>query len=206
MDKNGIRIVAVPGSVRPGNFTLKALNLVVDEARKNEHAIVELVDVAAIELGLPGTGESEGVKQLQKQVAEATGVILATPEYHGSMSSVMKLVIDNLGFPSVLSGKPVALLGVAAGQIGAIKALEHLRSVCSHVGAIVLPGPVSLAGVQKLFDGDGGCLDQAVEKRIRGLATNLLDYIHGSVCPRVALEEAVRRGGTQWMKRLVEGS
>ena len=37
----------------------------------------------------------------------------------------MKLVIENLGFPSVLAGKPVALLGMAAGAIGAIKSLEH---------------------------------------------------------------------------------
>ncbi len=32
----------------------------------------------------------------------------------------MKLVIENLGHPSVLSGKPVALLGVASGAIGAV--------------------------------------------------------------------------------------
>ena len=105
---------------------------------------------------------------------------------------MMKLLIENLGFPSLLAGKPVALLGVAAGQIGAIKSLEHLRSVCSHVGAIVLPGPVSVAGIQKLFDEQGRCLDAAVEKRIRGVATNLLHYIHENICPRVALEEVVR--------------
>ncbi|MCG8604957.1 NAD(P)H-dependent oxidoreductase, partial [bacterium] len=106
--------------------------------------------------------------------------------------SVIKLVVENLGFPSVLSGKPVALLGVAAGQIGAIKALEQLRSVCSHVGAIVLPGPVSVAGVSKLFDEQGRCLDERVEKRIRGMATNLLDYIEGHICPKICLEEMVR--------------
>ncbi len=39
---------------------------------------------------------------------------------------------------------------------------------------------------------------------MRGLATNLLDYIRGSICPRVALEEAVRRGDMQWMKRASE--
>ena len=59
-----------------------------------------------------------------------------------------KLVIENLGFPSVLAGKPVALVGVAAGRIGAIKSLEQLRGVCSHVGALVLPGAVSVAGVR----------------------------------------------------------
>ena len=118
----------------------------------------------------------------------ATGVVLATPEYHGSFAAVMKVVIENLGFPSLLAGKPVALLGVAAGQIGAIKSLEQLRSVCSHVGAIVLPGPVSVAGVQKVFDAEGRCLDEHVEKRIRGVATGLMEYVHGNICPRIALE------------------
>lgn len=40
---------------------------------------------------------------------------------------MIKLVIENLGFPSPLAAKPVALLGVAAGQIGAIKSLESLQ-------------------------------------------------------------------------------
>ncbi len=37
-----------------------------------------------------------------------------------------------------MSGKPVALLGVAAGSIGAIKSLEHLRGVVSHIGGLAL--------------------------------------------------------------------
>ena len=50
------------------------------------------------------------------------------------------------------------------------KALEHLRSVCSHVGAIVLPGSVSVARVQDLFDEQGRCGDEATERRIRSVA------------------------------------
>ena len=188
------QIVAIQGTVRPGNFTAKALGLVADELRKHGDVGVELVDPSTLNLPFPGMdGGGQGVKLLQEKVSAATGVILSTPEYHGSFSSVLKLVIENLGFPSILAGKPVALLGVAAGQIGAIKALEQLRSVCSHVGAIVLPGPVSVAGVQQLFDEQGRCLDQATEERIRGVATKLLDYIKGYICPRVALEEMVRQ-------------
>ncbi len=146
--KHGIRIVAVSGSVRPGNSTSKALALVIDEFRKHPEIVLRVIDPASMELPLPGTGDgSPATQTLKAAVAEATGVVLATPEYHGSYSSVIKLVIENLGFPSVMAGKPVALLGVASGAIGAIKALEHLRSVCSHIGAIVLPGPVSVAGV-----------------------------------------------------------
>lgn len=191
---NHFRIAAIGGSVRPGSFTAKALTLAVDEIRTAHPSItVDLFDPAGTDLPLPGTdADSPGVDALKEAVSQATGVILATPEYHGSYSSVMKLVIDNLGFPSVMSGKPVSLLGVAAGQIGAVKALEHLRSVCSHIGAIVLPGPVSVAGVQKVFDDAGRCLDPSVEKRIRGVATNLIHYIHNHICPRIALEQIVR--------------
>ena len=146
MSEKPIRIVAAAGSVRPGNFTGKALALVADEIARSDDATVDVVDLDSVQLALPGQATSDDSKAVQERFATATGIILATPEYHGSYSSVIKLLIDNLGFPSVLSGKPIALLGVAAGQIGAIKALEHLRSVCSHVGAIVLPGPVSVAG------------------------------------------------------------
>jgi chromate reductase len=156
---------------------------------------VDLIDPTGVTLPLPGSGvESPEVEVFAQTIRDSVGVILATPEYHGSYSSVIKLIIENLGFPSGLAGKPVALLGVAAGQIGAIKALEHLRSVCSHIGSIVLPGPVSIAGVQEAFDEDGRCLDASIEKRIRGLATHMTDYIQESVCPSFCLEEFVREG------------
>ena len=189
--EDGVRIVTVLGTNRPGNFTSKALALVVDEL--NAQAGVQVTAVEPSRLPFPGhSGEFPDRDELQPEIKLATGVILATPEYHGSFAAMTKFVIENLGFPSLLAGKPVALLGVAAGQIGAIKSLEQLRSVVSHVGAIVLPGPVSVAGVQKVFDQQGRCLDEIVEKRIRGVATNLLNYIHDSICPRVALEQVVR--------------
>ena len=192
-EESQIRIVALQGSVRPGNFTGKALALVIDELKRHEYLSVELIDPATVDLAPPGKeGSSAALKALRDSVGEATGVILATPEYHGSFSSIMKLFIENLGYPSVLSTKPVALLGVAAGQIGAIKSLEHLRSVCSHIGAIVLPGPVSVAQVRQVFDDEGRCLDRATEKRIRALATGLVDFIRGNICPRFALEQMVR--------------
>ncbi len=190
----GIRIAAVHGTVRPGNFTSKALALVIDEIRQHEDIALDVIDPGEMNLPFPGADlDSPETKKLQERVARATGVVFSTPEYHGSFSSVTKLIIENLGFPSVLATKPVALLGVAAGQIGAIKSLEQLRGVLSHVGAIVLPGPVSIAGVQQVFDDDGSCRDAEIEGRIRGVATKLIDYIRGNICPRVALEEMVRR-------------
>ena len=195
---SGIRIVVITGSVRPGNYTAMATALVLDELHKATVAVTQ-INPGELNLPFPGLDKgSEGPKALRKAVSEATGVIFATPEYHGSFSSIIKLVIENLGFPSVLAGKPVALLGVAAGRIGAIKSLEHLRGVCSHVGALVLPALVSVANVQQVFDAQGHCLDPAVEKQIRSVAGNLLSYIDGYICPRVTLEKMVpeREAGT----------
>ena len=188
-----IRIVTIGGSVRPGNFTAKALALVNEELGQMQDVTLDVIDPRELELAFPGQhADAAATTVLQERVTAATGVVLATPEYHGSYSGVMKVVIENLGFPSVLAGKPVALLGVAAGAIGAIKALEHLRSVCSHIGAIVLPGPVSVAGVSRIFDEDGRCADAVTEKRVRGIARQLRDYIDQSICPRITLEAMAR--------------
>lgn len=195
MTSSGIRIVVINGSARPNNYTSMASALVVDELKKDPQVTVEVVNPGELNLPLPGADpNSPATRRLQEQVRAATGVVLATPEYHGSISSVIKLVIENLGFPSVLNGKPIALLGVAAGSIGAIKSLEQLRSICAHVGGIVLPLPVSVANVQKVFDAQGRPLDPNVDKLIRTVATNLMSYLHHAVCPAVTLERLMRQG------------
>ena len=170
-----------------------AVAIVADELRKDPRIEVEIVDPAGLGLPLPGVDPgSEATRKLQEKVKNAAAVVLATPEYHGSFSSVMKLVIENLGFPSVLAGKPVALVGVAAGTIGAIKSLEHLRGVVSHIGGIVLPLPASVPNVQKVFSEDGRILDAGVEKQIRLVAANLVHYLEDAVCPKITLEALLR--------------
>ncbi len=192
-----IPIVIIQGSVRPRSYTSMAVALVADEFKKHPEFSVKVIDPARLNLPWPGTDpDSPATQALQADVKGAAGVVLATPEYHGTFSSVIKLVIENLGFPSVLAGKPVALLGVAVGAIGAIKSLEHLRGVCSHVGSIVLPLPISVANVQKVFDPEGHPLDPAVEKYVRSVATNLMNYLHHHVCPAITLERILREGIT----------
>jgi NAD(P)H-dependent FMN reductase len=123
-----IRIAVLCGSVRPGNYTRMAVDVVAASLSAHPEISVDVVDPSELDLPFPGMEATpDSVSELQEAVRGATAVILATPEYHGSFSSVMKLMIENLGFPSVLAGKPVALLGVAGGSIGAIKSLEQLR-------------------------------------------------------------------------------
>ena len=181
------------GSVRPGNYTSKVVKILVDEIRRTKDLKVQIINPVDFELPFPGMdNHSDDVRRLKHLIADSTGVILATPEYHGSYSSVIKLMIENLGYPSMLSGKPIGLLGVATGDIGAVKSLESLRSVCSHVGGIVLPGPVSIAHVNKKFDESGHCVDPKTENLIRKMVHSMDAYFNDAICPKFYLEEMVR--------------
>jgi chromate reductase len=110
-------------------------------------------------------------------------------------SAMMRLIIENLGFPAVLAGKPVALVGVAAGRVGAIESLEQQRGVCAHVGALFLSGAVSVAGVQNASDHRGDCIDETAEAALRSVATSLTAFITNYVCPKFALEVPAREEG-----------
>jgi chromate reductase len=191
-------IVTISGSSRPSSFTAKALAVVNDELRKSDFEVVSF-EAASLTLDFPGRPPTADGARLRDAVKNAAGLVLATPEYHGGMSAMIKLCIENLGFPSAMSGKPVALLGVASGRIGAIKSIEQLRGVCGHVGALVVPGAISIAGVQDAFDTDGRPTDAGTEKALRGLAASLLAFMHNYVCPKFIMEAAVRdQRGTPW--------
>ena len=187
-----LEIVAISGTSRPGNVTHHALAVTIEELRSRGH-VVNVIDARDLTLGFPGLPVTEDARRLQSIVRAAHGVVLATPEYHGTFCAMTKLIIENLGFPSAIATKPVALVGVASGRIGAIKSIEHLRSVLSHVGALVVPGSISLAGVQSAFDPEtGACTDPGTGSALRGIATSLLTFMQNYVCPKYILEQQVR--------------
>ncbi|MDX2050954.1 MAG: NAD(P)H-dependent oxidoreductase [Polyangiaceae bacterium] len=190
-------IVCISGSSRPDNYTSRALAIVAAELTRLG-STTETVDARTITLGFPGQPSTPDAERLLAAVKQAPAIVLATPEYHGTFSAMTKLIIENLGFPSALAGKPVALLGVAAGRIGAIKSLEQLRGVCAHAGAIVLPAAVSIAGVRGAFDDSGAVTDEGSAKALRGLAAALVQFMKDYVCPKHTLEAMVRQQGAPW--------
>lgn len=191
------RIVSISATSRPDNHTARALGIVNAELTSLGHP-PEVYDARELTLSFPGSAPTDDARRLQSAIAASAGVVLATPEYHGSFSAMTKLIIENLGFPSTLAGKPIALVGVAAGRIGAIKSLEQLRGVCGHVGALVLPGATSIAGVRSAFDDQGNCVDKNAEAALRGVATSLVSFIDNYVCPKFALEAIARQEGHTW--------
>lgn len=158
-------------------MTKRAMKVIIDELSLNE-CEVDVIDPTGFKVSALGEPFSKELRDdLKVRVDRADGVIMCTPEYNGCFSYVLMAVIENLGYPSALAGKPISILGVASGAIGAVKAIEHLRGVCSHLGSLVLPGSISIAEVHNYFNEDDELKDLKVDKNIRSVPKELISYL-----------------------------
>ena len=79
-ETGGITIAVVIGSVRNGNYTAKAVALVLDELTKAPDVTVEVVDPAALDLPLPGAGgKSSSVQVVRAAIGRAAAVESGRP-------------------------------------------------------------------------------------------------------------------------------
>jgi chromate reductase, NAD(P)H dehydrogenase (quinone) len=107
-----------------------------------------------------------GVQALRKAIANADGLIIATPEYNHAIPGVLKNALDWLSRESpqgeVLLEKPVALLGASSGPWGTRLAQASVRQVLHTCGALVMPTPtLFMANAGTRFDPDGRLIDPA---------------------------------------------
>ena len=127
------------------------------------------------------TAYPEDVFRLRREVKAAGGIILATPEYHGSFSGVLKNALDLMGFDEI-EGKMIGLVGVSGGALGAVHALNSLRTIGRALHAWVIPEQASIAEAYKLFDSSGKLRDSAIEKRVKDVGRQVarFAYLHTS--------------------------
>jgi NAD(P)H-dependent FMN reductase len=123
----------------------------------------------------------EDVFRLRREVQRAHGIIVGTPEYHASFSGVLKNALDLMGFAE-FEGKMLGLIGVSGGPMGAVNALNSLRTVGRALHAWVLPEQVSISMAWKLFDKRGRLHDPELEKRLKELGRQMarFSYLHTS--------------------------
>src|SRR6059036_115139 len=130
--KEKVQVVGICGSLRGGSYTRMALTLALKGAEE-AGADTQLIDLRDYRLVLCDGGDSDDklpkdVQQLRDDVRRAHGIILATPEYHGGYSGVLKNALDLMGFDE-FEGKMIGLVGVSGGAMGASGPLNALRSV-----------------------------------------------------------------------------
>lgn len=110
------------------------------------------------EKGLPANAT-----KLARLIATHDGVLVATPEYNGSIPPLLKNVIDWVSRVATdgarpikpYAGRPFALCSSSNGPFAGIRAINHLRAVLVHVGCDVVSPQCSVARGQEAFDDTG---------------------------------------------------
>ena len=171
-----VKIVGLGGSMRTGSHSQMALNAACDRAAALG-ADVEVLDVRSLNLPFCN-GEDEypdypDVKRLQDTVKEADALILATPEYHGSVSGVIKNALDLLSFEH-LDGKVAGAISVLGGQANN-NALNDIRVILRWVHCWVIPEQVAIGQAWKAFSADGKLLDEKLSQRLDQFAQSLVE-------------------------------
>lgn len=164
-----VKIVGISGSLRSGSYTRKIVQIALEGAAESG-AEVQLIDLRNYDLVFYGEIEDgrdypEDVFRLRREVKSAHGIILGTPEYHGSLSGVLKNALDLMGF-NEFEGKMMGLVGVSGGSMGAVNALNSLRNIGRNLHAWVLPQQVSVPEARKYFDREGNLTDPNLRNRL----------------------------------------
>lgn len=152
------QIVAVPGSLRSESYTRTALRYALDSAER-AGAETELLDLREYDLplynpDLDSPGDSELVK---RRIREADGVLIGSPNYHGSYSAAFRNFHDYCSYDD-FEDTVVGLLAVASGDAYA-STLDHLRVTMRGVHAWVLPKQVGIPNVYDQFEMDAEGID-----------------------------------------------
>ena len=116
------------------------------------------------------------VARLRDAIDGADGVLIATPEYNGSIPGVLKNALDwaSRPFPdNALKGKPVAVIGASTGLFGATWAQAETRKVLEVIGADVIEGELPVGGADSAFGQDG----QLIEPEQRELLADLVNVL-----------------------------
>jgi NAD(P)H-dependent FMN reductase len=144
-------VMLVVGSLRQGSIT-RAVLLEVGERLRGAGCTIDLLDLSVEPLPLynPDTAnEQPGFRALQKRVEGADVYVLGTPDYHGSISGLLKNFLDH--FWHEFAGKLFAPL-VASHEKG-LTAIDQLRTVARQCYAWTLPYGVSFVEQSDVRDG-----------------------------------------------------
>jgi chromate reductase, NAD(P)H dehydrogenase (quinone) len=109
-------------------------------------------------------------------VLTSSGLHVVTPEYNGSMPGVLKYFIDLLKFPESFDRRPVCFTGLAAGQWGALRAVEQLQQIFGYRNAHIFPERVFIPGIGQQLGADGQLKDEELVGRLRKQAAGFAEF------------------------------
>lgn len=166
-------VVGIGGTTRAGSSTERALEIALRAAA--DHGVDTLSfggeALAALPLYTPDAVRLPGEAALVDAIRRASGVIIASPGYHGSVSGLVKNAIDLLEETAkdarvYLSDMPVGLIATAYGWQATGTTVAALRSIVHALRGWPTPFAAAINSAQCRFDADGGCGDAAVAEQL----------------------------------------
>ena len=157
-------ILGIPGSLRAGSHNAQLLRLAAEELPEGVELVVfdGLAEIPAFDQDLEDLAP-DAVDALKAAIAGADAILIATPEYNGSIPGALKNALDWVSRPiaeSPIRRKPVAVIGASTSAFGAVWAQRELKKVLGVMGARVLDAELPVAKADRALRGaDEALLD-----------------------------------------------
>jgi FMN reductase len=168
------KILGVGSSMRNGSYGTKALRMVLEIARKHE-AKTRLLDLRGTIMPMfnpdTPTEHHDQMKRVIDDVNWADAFVLASPDYHGSMSGVMKNFLDF--YWEEFAGKTFGY--ICSSHEKGLTVMDQMRTAVRQCYGWSLPYGVSVNGVED-FNEEGEIINQLLDKRLKILARDLVVY------------------------------
>jgi FMN reductase len=176
-------IVAIGGTLRPGSSTENALRFALSAAQRSG-ARTKLICGAALNLPAyepDNSRRSDAAKELIVELRLADGILIGSPGYHGSISGLVKNVLDyaedlRSDARPYFSGRAVGCVATAGGWSGAVNTLGALRDIVHALRGWPTPMGAAINSSEKLFDASGGCLSARVAETLAMIVDEMLEF------------------------------
>jgi chromate reductase, NAD(P)H dehydrogenase (quinone) len=172
-----MRVLAISGSVRQDSYNTALLRAAAECAADVDLVVWQgLAEIPAYDQDLESSPAPAPVAALRHEIDGSDAVVIATPEYNGSIPGALKNALDWVSRPfatNVLRKKRVAVMGASIGLFGAVRAQAELRKVLTAIGADVLEAGLSVFTAHEAFDAGGKLRDPELGRALCGIVRDL---------------------------------
>ena len=174
------RILAFSGSARADSSNEKLIRHI--KSAWTDRLDVEVYPtVADLPLFTPDRDGDQGpelINLLRRQIADADGILICTPEYVFSPPAAIKNLLEWTVSTTVLTGKPTALIVAATG--GALT-FASLTLILKTLGCHLTPDTsLLISGIRPKISPEGALRDETVTLQIEACMTALAGLVRRS--------------------------
>jgi len=171
-------ILMVSGSPRPEGLTIHAVRALSHHLEAARLA-TEIVDLAQVEFPVfRGEPVPPIGLEWRERVRASDALLLASPEYHGGMSSAIKTFLDYLTFDDIRD-RPIGLMGVASGLHGGTRAALQMQDVVTVLWGRVVGPALVVPNVREAFDDSGDFRDPQLQRLVPIFIARLQQALSG---------------------------